>query len=88
MKKAADNVPWTIPDDCRLPDTVEEIERGREPKLRQTVLFDDSLMARLRAIKSHEPPPSKNSDLRFCATSTLSLVFITSTQNNSQHQDG
>jgi len=45
---------WTIPVDCRLPDTVAEIEAGRQPRLRQGELFpvDDSLMARLRAIHS------------------------------------
>jgi hypothetical protein len=43
-----------IPPDCRLPDTVDAIERGRIPRLRQAVLFDDSTMARLRAIKAGE----------------------------------
>lgn len=44
---------------CQISDraifqNLESIETGREPKLRQTVLFDDSLMSRLRAIKSSE----------------------------------
>ena len=43
-----------IPDELRLPDDVASIEAGRQPRLRQQVLFDDSIMARLRAIKSGE----------------------------------
>lgn len=40
--------------ELRLPDSVEAIEAGRAPKQRQGELFDDSLMARLRAIKAGE----------------------------------
>jgi hypothetical protein len=45
---------WPIPADCRLPDTVEAIERGRKPPSKQRALFDDSTMARLRSIKANE----------------------------------
>lgn len=53
-KAKAIKAAWTIPADCRLPDSVEEIERGREPRLQQGELFDDGVMARLRAIKQGE----------------------------------
>ncbi len=43
-----------IPPEYRLPDTVAEIEAGRAPQKVQGVLFDDSVMARLREIKANE----------------------------------
>ena len=46
-----------IPPELALPDSVAEIERGREPQKRQGELFDSSTMSRLRAIKAAEVRP-------------------------------
>ena len=53
--KSKPQASW-IPDDCKLPDSVEAIEAGRTPEQRQRLLFetDDSVMARLKRIKTNE----------------------------------
>lgn len=54
------NTSW-IPDDCRLPDSIEEIERGRQQVPRQRELFGtDDVMTRLRRIKANEQAPRVN----------------------------
>jgi|GEM_PF-6775166 len=73
MKKAADNVPWTIPPDCKLPDSIDDIERGRTPEQRQRQLFNvaDDVMARLKRIKEREqatPPAFEPSYFPFRAS--------------------
>lgn len=53
-RKPPSPTPWTIPVDCRLPDSVAEIEAGRLPQLRQRELFPDDVMSRLKAVKQAE----------------------------------
>lgn len=53
------NSPTWPPVNLRLPDSIDEIERGRMPAKRQRELFDgdtddDSVLSRLKRIKQNE----------------------------------